>query len=352
MNHEVKKSDTEKMNDPVPANEILGPHHLLDVRHLRTHFFLPEGVIRAVDNVSFHVKDGEIVGLVGESGCGKSVTALSILGLIPSPPGQIVSGEILFQGKDLRKMSSDQLRRIRGEKISMIFQEPMTSLNPVYSIGDQIIEVYTEHYGLPRKEATERAKEMLEKVQIPSPAKRIYEYPHQLSGGMRQRAMIAMALACKPAVILADEPTTALDVTIQAQILELMVDLQKSMGTSIILITHNLGAVAEFARRVIVMYSGKIVEEAPVVPIFQSPLHPYTMGLLNSIPKLGSKAQGKKRRLEEIHGMVPSLNDLPEGCYFHPRCFKGREICRKEEPKLFEIQPGRRVACWAALENW
>jgi oligopeptide/dipeptide ABC transporter ATP-binding protein len=340
------------MNDHAKIEADLDPHHLLDVRNLRTHFVLPEGVIKAVDNVSFHVGDGEIVGLVGESGCGKSVTALSILGLIQSPPGQIMSGEILFQGQDLRKMLPDQLRKIRGDRIAMIFQEPMTSLNPVYSIGDQISEVYTEHYGLSRSEAREKAKEMLEKVQIPSPAKRIYEYPHQLSGGMGQRAMIAMALACKPAMILADEPTTALDVTIQAQILELMVELQELMGTSILLITHNLGSVAEYAKRVIVMYSGKIVEEAPVIPVFESPLHPYTIGLLNSIPKLGSKAIGGKRRLEEIPGMVPSLNDLPEGCYFHPRCFKEREICRREEPKLFEIQPGHSVACWAAMEGW
>jgi oligopeptide/dipeptide ABC transporter ATP-binding protein len=332
--------------------EAFKNHSPLEVRNLRTHFLLPEGVVKAVDDVSFQVEEAEIMGLVGESGCGKSVTALSILGLIQSPPGQIVSGEILFQGNDLRKMAPDQLRRIRGDRISMIFQEPMTSLNPVYSIGHQIIEVYTEHYGLSRKEARERAREMLEKVQIPSPAKRIDEYPHQLSGGMRQRAMIAMALACKPAVILADEPTTALDVTIQAQILELMVELQQSTGTSIILITHNLGAVAEYARHVVVMYSGKIVEEAPVVPLFDSPLHPYTVGLLNSIPHLGCKSAGGKKRLEEIPGMVPSLDDLPEGCYFHPRCSRGREVCRKEDPGLLEIQPGHRVACWAVQEGW
>ncbi len=325
---------------------------LLDVRNLRTHFFLPEGVIKAVDNVSLRVEEGEILGLVGESGCGKSVTALSILGLIETPPGRIVSGEIIFQGNDLRKMDPDQLRRIRGDRISMIFQEPMTSLNPVYSIGDQIIEVYTEHYGLSRKEARERAREMLEKVQIPSPSRRIYEYPHQLSGGMRQRARIAMALACKPALILADEPTTALDVTIQAQILELMLELQKSTGTSIILITHNLGAVAEYARHVVVMYSGKIVEEAPVVPLFEFPLHPYTIGLLNSIPQLGSKSEGRKKRLEEIPGMVPSLDDLPRGCSFHPRCSRGKEICRKEEPELLEIQVDHRVACWSIREGW
>jgi len=340
------------MKDSGPKDKDLNSPALLDIRNLRTHFLLPEGVVKAVDNVSFHVEEAEIMGLVGESGCGKSVTALSILGLIQSPPGRIVSGEILFQGNDLRKMSSEQLRRIRGDRISMIFQEPMTSLNPVYTIGDQIIEVYTEHYGLSRKKAREKAREMLEKVQIPSPVKRIYEYPHQLSGGMRQRAMIAMALACKPAVILADEPTTALDVTIQAQILELMVELQQSTGTSIILITHNLGAVAEYARHVVVMYSGKIVEEAPVVPLFDSPLHPYTIGLLNSIPHLGCKAGGGKKRLEEIPGMVPSLDDLPQGCYFHPRCPREREVCRKEEPELLEIRPGHRVSCWAVRDGW
>ena len=345
----MESSQVEKMILP---NEAFKNHPLLEVRNLRTHFLLPEGVVKAVDNVSFQVEEAEIMGLVGESGCGKSVTALSILGLIQSPPGRIVSGEILFQGNDLRKMAPDQLRRIRGNRISMIFQEPMTSLNPVYSIGHQIIEVYTEHHGLSRKEARERAKEMLEKVQIPSPAKRIDEYPHQLSGGMRQRAMIAMALACKPAVILADEPTTALDVTIQAQILELMVELQQSTGTSIILITHNLGAVAEYARHVVVMYSGKIVEEAPVIPLFESPLHPYTTGLLNSIPQLGCKSAGGKKRLEEIPGMVPSLDDLPGGCNFHPRCSRGREICRKEEPELLEIHPGHQVACWAVREGW
>ncbi|MFH1933592.1 MAG: ABC transporter ATP-binding protein [Pseudomonadota bacterium] len=326
--------------------------YLLDIKNLKTFFFLPEGVVKAADDISFHVESEEIVGLVGESGCGKSVTALSILGLIPFPPGRIVDGELFFQGEDLRKMSPSRLRSIRGNRISMIFQEPMTSLNPVYTIGDQIVEVYTEHHGLAKKDARERAKQMLEKVQIPSPSRRIYEYPHQLSGGMRQRAMIAMALACNPELILADEPTTALDVTVQAQILELMLELQESLGTSIILITHNLGVVAEFARRVIVMYSGKIVEEAHVTTIFETPLHPYTIGLLNSIPKLGQKAAGGKRRLAEIPGTVPSLNDLPEGCHFHPRCSKAREICRKVEPKPFQVQPSHMVACWAIIEDW
>ncbi len=322
---------------------------LLEIKNLKTSFFLPEGVVKAVDDISFHVGDGEIVGLVGESGCGKSVTALSILGLIRWPPGRILGGEVLFQGEDLRKMSPPELRRIRGNRISMIFQEPMTSLNPIYTIGHQIMEVYIEHNGLSTKEAREKATEMLEKVQIPSPSKRVDEYPHQLSGGMRQRAMIAMALACNPRLILADEPTTALDVTIQAQILELMEELQQSLGTSIVLITHNLGVVAEFARRVIVMYSGKIVEEAPVEPIFKTPLHPYTIGLLNSIPKPGQKATTGKRRLTEIPGMVPSLNDLPEGCHFHPRCLRSKEVCQREEPRLIEKIPGHWVACWTIL---
>jgi peptide/nickel transport system ATP-binding protein len=328
-----------------------GSGPLLEVRNLKTVFFLPEGISKAVDNVSFHVESGEIVGLVGESGCGKSVTALSILGLIPWPPGRIVSGEIFFEAKDLRKMSASELRSIRGNRISMIFQEPMTSLNPVYTIGDQIMEVYTEHGGFSRKEASEKTEEMLKKVQIPSPSKRIHEYPHQLSGGMRQRAMIAMALACNPQLILADEPTTALDVTIQAQILELIVELQQSLGTSIVLITHNLGIVAEFSRRVIVMYSGKIVEEAPVIPIFDAPLHPYTIGLLNSIPQPGQKIHGKYR-LAEIPGMVPSLNNLPEGCYFHPRCGHAKEICLKEEPILSEAEAGHKVACWRIGGGW
>ncbi len=320
--------------------------NLLVIRNLKTSFFLPEGVVKAVDDVSFHAGDREIVGLVGESGCGKSVTALSILGLIRWPPGRIVSGEILFEGKDLMKMSPSELRKIRGNRISMIFQEPMTSLNPIYTIGRQIMEVYREHKGLSKNEARERTEEMLDRVQIPSPSKRVHEYPHQLSGGMRQRAMIAMALACNPRLILADEPTTALDVTIQAQILELMEELQQSLGTSVILITHNLGVVAEFARRVIVMYSGKIVEEGPVEPIFEAPLHPYTIGLLHSIPKLGQKATTGKQRLAEIPGIVPSLNDLPEGCSFHPRCSRAKEVCRKENPSLVERAPGHRVACW------
>jgi len=326
--------------------------HLLTIENLRTYFYLPEGTVQAVDDVSFRVRKAEIVGLVGESGCGKSVTALSILGLIPWPPGRIVGGRIIFQGSDLTRLPPQKLRDIRGNKISMIFQEPMTSLNPVYTLGHQIAEVYMEHQAVSKKEALNRAKDMLDKLRIPAPAKRIYEYPHNLSGGMRQRVMIAMALACNPQLILADEPTTALDVTIQAQILELTVELQRSLSTSILLITHNLGIVAEYAQRVIVMYAGKIVEEAPVIQIFEEPLHPYTIGLLNSIPKLGSKAAVGKRRLSEIPGMVPSLNDLPQGCSFHPRCAAARSVCRANEPEIVEISPGRRVACWAVTDGW
>lgn len=324
--------------------------YVLDIKDLKTYFYLPDGVVKAVDSVSFNVKDREIIGLVGESGCGKSATALSILRLIPSPPGKVVSGEIKFQGQDLRTMPLNALRDIRGNRISMIFQEPMTSLNPVYSIGAQIAEVYIAHQAFSKSVAQEKAKQMLEKVQVPS--KRFDEYPHQLSGGMRQRVMIAMALCCNPELILADEPTTALDVTIQAQILDLMMELQESLRTAIIMITHNLGIVARFAKRVIVMYSGKIIEQGPVIPIFQEPLHPYTMGLLKSIPKLGQKAAMGKKRLTEIPGAVPRLSDKVKGCNFHPRCSLAREVCRKTEPDLFQIEPGRKVACWARIEGW
>ncbi len=325
---------------------------LLEVKNLQTSFYTPEGTVKAVDDISFHVNQAETVGLVGESGCGKSATALSILRLIPWPPGRIVGGRILLEGEDLLQLPSSRLRDIRGNKISMIFQEPMSSLNPVYTLGRQIAEVYTEHHGISKKQALEKAKEMLHKLGIPAPAKRIHEYPHNLSGGMRQRVMIAMALACNPKLILADEPTTALDVTVQAQILELMAELQDSMSTSIILITHNLCVVAEYTRRIIIMYSGKIVEEAPVVPIFEQPLHPYTVGLLGSIPRLGTKSTGSKQRLAEIPGVVPSLYDLPQGCNFHPRCSKAREICRNAVPAPVEVEPKHRVACWAVTEGW
>jgi len=336
----------------VASQKDYSSDRLLDIKGLNTYFFLPEGVVKGVNDISFHVNNGEILGIVGESGCGKSVTALSIMGLIAWPPGKIVSGEIYFQGKDVRNFSPLQLRRIRGNKISMIFQEPMTSLNPIYTIGHQIAEVYTAHWGFHKKEAREKTMEILGKVQIPSPAHRFHEYPHQLSGGMRQRAMIAMALACNPELILADEPTTSLDVTIQAQILELMMGLQELLGTSIVLITHNLGLVAEFAKRIIVMYAGKMVEEAPVFSIFEDPLHPYTIGLLDAIPKLGQKARQGKRRLAEIPGMVPNLIDLPGGCPFHPRCCKAKDICRKVEPKFVQVEADRGVACWAIIEQW
>ncbi len=330
----------------------MGNDLLLKVENLQTSFYTPEGTVKAVDDVSFHVNKAETVGLVGESGCGKSAIALSIMGLIPWPPGRIVGGRILLEGEDLIQLPLPRLRDIRGNKISMIFQEPMSSLNPVYTLGRQIAEVYTEHHGTAKKEALEKAKEMLDKLGIPAPAKRIHEYPHNLSGGMRQRVMIAMALACNPKLILADEPTTALDVTIQAQILELMAELQDSMSTSIILITHNLGVVAEYTRRIVIMYAGKIVEEAPVVPIFEQPRHPYTVGLLSSIPRLGSKSGGDKQRLVEIPGMVPSLYDLPQGCNFHPRCSQAREICRDAQPALVEVEPKHSVACWAVTEGW
>ncbi|MBW1961174.1 MAG: ABC transporter ATP-binding protein [Deltaproteobacteria bacterium] len=325
---------------------------LLQIANLQTYFFIPEGTIKAVDDVSFQLDRAEIVGLVGESGCGKTVTALSVLGLIPWPPGRIVGGQILFQGLDLTKIPIQELREIRGNQISMIFQEPMTSLNPVYTLGHQIAEVYMEHEGTPKKDAWKRAEDILNKMGIPSASRRIHEFPHNLSGGMRQRVMIAMALACNPKLILADEPTTALDVTIQAQILELIAGLKQSLSTSILLITHNLGVVAEFADRIIVMYLGKIVEEAPVGPMFETPLHPYSIGLLNSIPTLGSKAAGRKQRLAEIPGNVPSLLDLPRGCYFHPRCSMAKEICRQKQPKYLEVKPGRKVACWALEEGW
>ncbi|MBW2120522.1 MAG: ABC transporter ATP-binding protein [Deltaproteobacteria bacterium] len=330
----------------------IGNDLLLKVENLQTSFFMPEGTIKAVDDVCFHVDRAETLGLVGESGCGKSAIALSIMGLIAWPPGRIVGGRIFLEGEDLVQLPPSKLREIRGNKISMIFQEPMSSLNPVYTLGRQIAEVYMEHQGASKKQALEQAREMLDKLGIPAPAKRIHEYPHNLSGGMRQRVMIAMALACNPKLILADEPTTALDVTIQAQILELMAELQDSMSTSIILITHNLGVVAEYTQRIIIMYAGKIVEEAPVVTIFEQPLHPYTVGLLASIPRLGAKSAGGKQRLAEIPGVVPSLYNLPQGCNFHPRCSKTREICRQAPPPLVEVESKHRVACWAVTEGW
>jgi peptide/nickel transport system ATP-binding protein len=317
---------------------------LLAIHNLHTYFFTDEGVAKAVDGVDLELKEGGTLGVVGESGCGKSVTALSVMRLIPDPPGKITQGEILFGGTNLLDLSEAEMRKIRGRSISMIFQEPMTSLNPVFQIGDQISEVLRLHEGMSRKESWDRSVEMLKMVGIPSPERRVQEYPHQLSGGMRQRAMIAMALACSPKLMIADEPTTALDVTIQAQILELMNRLQKEKGMSVILITHNLGVIAETAQRVAVMYAGRIVEYAEVKPIFLNPMHPYTQGLLKSIPRLDEE-HARKARLEAIPGLVPSLLELPPGCKFSNRCKYVFEKCG-EEPQLIEAEPGHLVRCW------
>jgi len=317
---------------------------LLKIRNLHTYFFTDEGVAKAVDGVDLELEEGGTLGVVGESGCGKSVTALSIMRLIPDPPGKITQGEILFGGTNLLSLSEAEMRKIRGRSISMIFQEPMTSLNPVFQIGDQISEVLRLHEGMSRKDAWNRSIEMLRMVGIPAPERRVYEYPHQLSGGMRQRAMIAMALACSPKLMIADEPTTALDVTIQAQILELINGLQKEKGMSVILITHNLGVIAETAQKVAIMYAGRIVEYTGVRPIFGTPKHPYTQGLLQSIPRL-DQDHGRKTRLEAIPGLVPSLLDLPRGCKFSNRCKFVFDRCI-EEPPLIEVAPGHLVRCW------
>ncbi len=319
---------------------------LLQVNNLQTHFYTFDGVAKAVDDVSFSCKCGKTLGLVGESGSGKSVTALSIMQLIPTPPGRYAGGEILFNQTDLLKLSSSKIRSIRGNHISMIFQEPMTSLNPVFTVGEQISEVFVNHEGLNKKQAMEQTVEMLHKVQIPSPRRRAREYPHQLSGGMRQRAMIAMALACKPQVLIADEPTTALDVTIQAQIIDLMMALKADYETSIIMITHDLGVIAQMADWMVVMYAGKMVEDADTLDLFQNPLHPYTQGLLNSAPVLGWRNKKGRQRLKEISGVVPSLYELPQGCAFHPRCSQRMQICARKQPRVTEQGEGHRVRCW------
>ncbi len=318
---------------------------LVEIRDLRTYFYSYDGVLPAVDGVSFHIDPGETLGLVGESGCGKSVTSLSIMQLVPVPPGKYVSGQILFRGDDLLKKTEDEMRGIRGNKIAMVFQEPMTSLNPVFTVGDQIAEAVQLHQGVQRREATAKAEHMLRLVGVPDPARRLQEYPHQLSGGMRQRVMIAMALSCNPALLIADEPTTALDVTIQAQILELMKRLKSELGMAILLITHDLGVVAEMAERVVVMYSGKVVEEAPVSDLFHHPLHPYTEGLFACIPRV-DRPRGK---LFTIEGVVPNPLDFPVGCRFHPRCAYAQDICRAKEPELV-VQGTRRIACHIAPE--
>ena len=316
---------------------------LLQVRDLRTYFYTREGVVKAVDGVSFDVQPGEILGLVGESGCGKSVTALSILRLIPSPPGKIVSGEVIFEGKDLTKIDEDEIRHIRGNKIAMIFQEPMTSLNPVLTIGRQITEALELHLKMGRRSATQRAVELLEMVAIPQAHTRIKDYPHQFSGGMRQRVMIAMALSCNPKLLLADEPTTALDVTIQAQVLEIMTQVARDLGTAVIIITHNLGVVARYAGWVNVMYAGRIVESASALDLYHRPRHPYTLGLLQCVPRLD---QARKRGLHPIEGMPPDLVHLPRGCPFRPRCRFAVERCQEDAPPLLAVGDGHMSACW------
>jgi len=316
---------------------------LLQVRNLRTQFFTEEGVVRAVDGVSYDIMPGEILGLVGESGCGKSVSALSILRLIPHPPGKIVGGEIFFEGEDLLKMDEEEVRHIRGNKIGMIFQEPMTSLNPVLTIGRQLTETLELHLKMDKQDAVRRAIELLEMVGIPEAKSRINDYPHQFSGGMRQRVMIAMALSCNPKLLLADEPTTALDVTIQAQILELLTRLTRELGTAVIIITHNLGVVARYADRVNVMYAGRVVETASALELYHEPRHPYTLGLLKSVPRLD---QTRKEKLDPIEGMPPDLVHMGEGCPFRPRCRFAVDRCAAENPPLMPVGEAHYAACW------
>ncbi len=339
--------------DPAARVEPSSSEQVLEVEGLQTYFFTRQGTVKAVDGVSFNLRKGETLGIVGESGCGKSITALSVMRLVPEPPGRIIGGQVKLDDEDLLDYSEAQMRQIRGNDISMIFQEPMTSLNPVLTIGYQIAEALILHQDYSKAKALERAVEMLDLVKIPEPAQRAKEYPHQLSGGMRQRAMIAMALACNPKVLIADEPTTALDVTIQAQILDLIIQLQQELGTAVILITHDLGVIAETAQRVVVMYAGRKVEEADVEPLFAEPMHPYTHGLMSSVPQLEIMSgvdQGSgdhlAERLEEIPGIVPPLNDLPAGCAFAPRCKFADDQCRAEYPAYEEKRPDHWAACW------
>jgi oligopeptide transport system ATP-binding protein len=316
---------------------------LLRIKDLRTNFFTEEGVVKAVDGVTYDVDEGEILGLVGESGCGKSVSALSILRLIPNPPGKVVGGEIWFDGQDLLKMDEEEIRHIRGNRIAMVFQEPMTSLNPVLTIGRQLTEAIELHLKYDKEKSRQRAVELLEMVGIPEAAARLNDYPHQFSGGMRQRVMIAMALSCNPKLLLADEPTTALDVTIQAQILEIMARLCKELGTAVIIITHNLGVVARYADRINVMYAGKIIETGTAAEIFANPKHPYTLGLLKSVPRLD---EARKEKLEPIEGVPPDLVNLPKGCSFYPRCRFHVEKCLEESPPLMLVAESHFAACW------
>jgi peptide/nickel transport system ATP-binding protein len=319
---------------------------LLEVKNLKTYFFTDEGTVRAVDGVDLHIDKSETLGVVGESGCGKSVTALSVMKLIPQPPGKIVEGRILYDGKNLVDMPASQMRKIRGKEISMIFQEPMTSLNPVFTCGEQIAEALRLHEGLGRRDAMDKTVEMLKLVHIPNAERRVKEYPHQLSGGMRQRIMIAMALSCNPKLLIADEPTTALDVTIQAQILDLLNELKSRLKMAIMLITHDMGVIAETAQRVVVMYAAKVAEEASVADLFKEPLHPYTQGLLRSIPRIDLAAT-ERRRLEVIGGTVPTLRgDIAPGCRFAPRCPFVKPVCTEKDPVLKEVKPGHKVSCW------
>ena len=317
--------------------------NLLEVKDLATHFFTQDGVVKAVDGISYTLAEGEVLGVVGESGCGKSVHALSIMRLVANPPGRIVAGEILFEGENLLNMDDSEMRHIRGNRIAMVFQEPMTSLNPVLTIGRQLTETLELHQNMARQEARARAAELLQTVGIPDAESRLSDYPHQFSGGMRQRVMIAMALSCNPRLIIADEPTTALDVTIQAQILELMRDLAEEFGTAMVIITHNLGVVARYAHRVVVMYAGKIVETGTAHDIYRNPRHPYTLALLNSVPRLDAT---ERVRLDAIQGLPPDLVDLPQGCSFAPRCKYAYERCTQETPILVETDTNHTSACW------
>lgn len=322
--------------------------NLLEVKNLKTYFFTDGGVVKSVDDVSFNVKPGKTLGVVGESGCGKSITSLSIMQLVETPPGKIVGGEIIYNGENLLNKDKDEMRKIRGGEIAMIFQEPMTSLNPVFTVGQQIMEALMIHTDMDKTKAKERAIEMLKLVRIPLAEKRFNEYPHQLSGGMRQRVMIAMALSCNPKLLICDEPTTALDVTIQAQILDLINELKEKLGTSIMMITHDLGVIAEVADDVMVMYAGKIVEYGTADQIFETPMHPYTHGLMNCIPKLNDE---EETRLHVIPGMVPSPNRMPKGCAFCPRCSEAKKICEEKMPELMEVN-GQKVRCFKYTSEW
>ncbi|MFQ5456032.1 MAG: ABC transporter ATP-binding protein [Nitrospirota bacterium] len=343
--------------------------YLLEIKDLKVYFYTLKGIVRAVDGVTLNIDRGEIVGVVGESGSGKSVTAMSIMRLIPEPPGKIAGGGLYFEGRDVIKLKEGEMQKIRGKKISMIFQEPMTALNPVFTVGEQIGEMLRLHLNMTRKDATDKSVELLNLVGISAPERRIKEYPHQLSGGMRQRIMIAMAVSCNPSLVIADEPTTALDVTIQAQIMDLILRLKEEFGMAIMFITHNFGVVTEICKRVVVMYAGKIVEESDIMTIFEEPRHPYTEGLLKAIPCMddtgvkdskssllpplskGGRRDFKTKRLYEIKGRVPDLYNIPEGCRFNPRCPYVMDICKREEPPLLDVGGGHHSACWLVTNN-